>query len=255
MQDARDQNQWGNNSFQLFAQVADHADIDKLNARIKNVKQDKVSEEEKRFKAEIFLHPMTQWHLNQTGKMELRTGGFIQYVWLFGIVGIFVLLLACINFMNLSTARSEKRAREVGIRKAVGSARGQMIRQFFGESLLVVVLAFVVCHSDNSYLLLPWFNQVTSKKILFPLDEPVFWIMSLAFIFITGLLAGSYPAFYLSSFQSGKSFKRNIPCGTVCFGTTKNIGRRAVYCFRFIDHRNYSRIPANSAYKEPAIGL
>ena len=140
IQDARDQNQWGNNSFQLFAQVAEQADFDKLNAIIKNVKQDKLPEEEKRFKAEIFLHPMSQWHLRSNWENGIKAGGFIQYVWLFGIVGIFVLLLACINFMNLSTARSEKRAREVGIRKAVGSARWQIIRQFFGESLLVVVL-------------------------------------------------------------------------------------------------------------------
>ena len=141
VQDARDK--WGHNSFQLFAQVADHIDITKLNARIKNVKQDRVPEEDKKFKAEIFLHPMADWHLRSGWDNGVRSGGLIQYVWLFGIVGVFVLMLACINFMNLSTARSEKRAREVGIRKAVGSARWQIIKQFFGESLLVVLLAFI----------------------------------------------------------------------------------------------------------------
>jgi len=107
---------------------------------------------------------MSQWQLWSNWENGVQTGGLIQYVWMFGIVGIFVLLLACINFMNLSTARSEKRAREVGIRKAVGSDRWQIIKQFFGESLLVVVLAFAVA-SVIVVLLLPWFNQVTAKKI------------------------------------------------------------------------------------------
>lgn len=104
--------------------------MDKLSAKIKNVKWDKVDAEEKKFKAEIFLHPMSDWHLQSNWEEGVKTGGFIQYVWLFAIVGGFVLLLACINFMNLSTARSEKRAKEVGIRKAVGSVRAQLINQF-----------------------------------------------------------------------------------------------------------------------------
>ena len=227
VQRARDENQWGNNSFQLFAQITEQAEVDKLNAIIKNVKLDKLSANDKRFKAEIFLHPMHDWRLRSNWANGIKTGGLIQYVWLFGIVGIFVLLLACINFMNLSTARSEKRAREVGIRKAVGSARWQIIKQFFGESLLVVALAFAGAVIIVS-LLLPWFNQVASKRISFPVEETFFWIMSLAFIVVTALLAGSYPAFYLSSFQPVKVLK-----GTFRVGRFASVPRKILVVLQF----------------------
>jgi putative ABC transport system permease protein len=171
-----------------------------------------VSGEDKKFNAKMFLHPMADWHLRTGWENGVRTGGLIQYVWMFGIVGIFVLLLACINFMNLSTARSEKRAREVGIRKAVGSVRWQIIKQFFGESLLIVLLSFAgACLIV--YFLLPWFNQVTNKKMIFPYGQGLFWIMSLAFIFLTALLAGSYPALYLSSFNPVKVLKGTFRVG------------------------------------------
>src|SRR5205823_9277079 len=112
----------------------------------------------------MLLHPMSKWHLYSEFKNGVNVGGAIQYVWMFAIIGVFVLLLACINFMNLSTARSEKRAKEVGIRKAIGSLRSQLIRQFFSESLLVVALAFGL-----SLLLvqlsIPIFNEVADKKL------------------------------------------------------------------------------------------
>ena len=227
VQVARDQNQWGNNSFQLFAQLEEHADVGKLNSIIKNVKQEKVSAEDKKFKAEIFLHPMRNWRLRSNWENGIQTGGYIQYVWLFAIVGLFVLVLACINFMNLSTARSEKRAKEVGIRKAVGSARWQIIRQFFGESLLVVSLAFAGA-VIIVYLLLPWFNEVASKQMSFPVRETVFWVMSLAFIIVTAIIAGSYPAFYLSSFQPVKVLK-----GTFRVGRFAAIPRKILVVLQF----------------------
>ncbi len=225
VQDARDH--WGNNSFQLWAQVGDNIDIDKLNATIINIKQDQVPAEEKKFKAEIFLHPMADWHLRSNFEEGVQTGGAIQYVWMFGIIGIFVLLLACINFMNLATARSEKRAREVGIRKAVGSVRFQIIKQFFGESLLVVLLAFAAA-CLIVYFLLPWFNQVTSKEMLFPIDQNLFWALSLVFIFLTALLAGSYPAFYLSSFNPVKVLK-----GTFRVGRFASVPRKVLVVLQF----------------------
>lgn len=227
VRNARDQNQWGNNSFQLFAEVADQVDMAQLSAKIKNVKYDKVDKDEKKFKAEIFLHPMQDWHLNSNWEEGVQTGGFMQYVKLFAIVGIFVLLLACINFMNLSTARSEKRAKEVGIRKTVGSVRGQLIRQFFSESFLVVFFAFVLA-VVFILLVLPWFNEVADKKMHFPWSQPVFWLASLGFMAFTGLVAGSYPAFYLSSFQPIKVLK-----GTFKAGRFASIPRKALVVMQF----------------------
>ena len=134
---------WSSNFSQTFVQIADNADMAKVSAAIKNAKLNNVSKEEAKYQWEVFLQPMSKWNLYNEFKNGINTGGNIQYVWLFGIIGIFVLLLACINFMNLTTARSEKRAKEVGIRKAIGSLRWQLIKQFFAESYLVVLLAFV----------------------------------------------------------------------------------------------------------------
>ncbi|MCE6992426.1 ABC transporter permease [Dyadobacter sp. CY323] len=203
---SRDEAKWDNNSYQLYAEVADHVDVEKLSAKIKFVKLNRMKKDEIASKPEIFLHPMKNWHLRSNWVEGENTSGFIQYVWLFSIVGLFVLLLACINFMNLSTARSEKRAKEVGIRKAVGSLRSQLIGQFFSESFLVVTIAFF-CAIVLATNLLPAFNEIASKKIEFPWTQPVFWFISAAFIFTTGLLAGSYPALYLSSFQPVKVLK------------------------------------------------
>ncbi|MBD2753489.1 permease prefix domain 2-containing transporter [Spirosoma validum] len=206
------ESRWGNNSFQLFVQLADNMDMETVSARIKNAKLNNVSPDEKKFKSEMFLHPMNDWRLRGNWEEGVHIGGYIQYVRLFGIIGLFVLLLACINFMNLSTARSEKRAKEVGIRKAVGSLRRQVVNQFFSESFLVVIFAFV-----GAIVLilgtLSWFNEVADKHILFPWAKAPFWLASLGFILVTGLLSGSYPALYLSSFQPVKVLKGTFNVG------------------------------------------
>ncbi|WP_020599302.1 ABC transporter permease [Spirosoma panaciterrae] len=209
---ALDKREWGNNSFQLFVQIADNTTMETVSTRIRNAKLANVPAEDKKYKAEIFLHPMSDWRLHSNWDEGVQTGGYIQYVQLFAIVGVFVLLLACINFMNLSTARSEKRAKEVGIRKAVGSVRSQLINQFFSESFLVVVFAFGVAIL-LILALLPWFNEVADKRIVFPWTNVPFWLASLTFIVVTGLLAGSYPAFYLSSFQPIKVLKGTFKVG------------------------------------------
>jgi putative ABC transport system permease protein len=203
---------WRPNSFSIVVQLADNADINAVSLKIKDAKLRNVNKELAKKKPALFLDPMSNWHLYDEFKNGVNTGGRIQYVWMFGIIGVFVLLLACINFMNLSTARSERRAKEVGIRKAVGSLRRQLIGQFFSESLLVVTFAFVL-----SLLLvqlsLPFFNEVADKRMHILWTNPWFWIMGIVFSFITGLIAGSYPALYLSSFEPVKVLKGVFKAG------------------------------------------
>ncbi len=221
------QNPWGSNFSQTFVQLADNASMESASARIRNVKMDNVGPEEKRYQWQVFLHPMSKWNLYGEFKNGVNTGGNVRYVWLFAAIGIFVLILACINFMNLSTARSEKRAREVGIRKAIGSLRWQITRQFFFESYMVVVFAFAIALVLVS-LLLPLFNDVAAKKMTIPWSNPIFWLGCLAFIIITGLLSGSYPALYLSSFQPLKVLK-----GTFKAGKNAAIPRRVLVVLQF----------------------
>ncbi|MCF1713026.1 ABC transporter permease [Flavihumibacter sp. RY-1] len=203
---------WDSNFSQTFAQLADNADLEKVSAKIKNVKLDNIGEEARRYKWAVFLQPMSKWNLYNEFKDGKNSGGNIQYVWLFSIIGIFVLLLACINFMNLSTARSEKRSKEVGIRKTIGSMRWQLIVQFFAESYLIVFIAFLLC-LGLVQLFIPAFNEVAGKKLTIPWQSSFFWIFSIAFIIITGLLAGSYPALFLSSFQPLKVLKGTFRLG------------------------------------------
>lgn len=217
---------WGNSWFRTYAEVNDKKDMAATSLAIKDIKYH-YSEGDRRFKPELFLHPMNDWHLHSEFKNGFVTGGRIQYVRLFGIIGVFVLLLACINFMNLSTARSEKRAKEVGIRKAIGSLRGQLIRQFFSESLLVALLSFVLA-SFIAQALLPFFNEVSGKKMILPWGQPFFWLAGLGFVLVTGLLAGSYPALYLSSFQPVKVLK-----GTFKAGRLATIPRKALVVVQF----------------------
>jgi len=205
-------NPWRNNSFQTLVQLADNADMDKVSAKIRDIKLSKVTKADAAFKPTVFLHPMSKWHLYSGFKNGVNIGGRIEFVWLFGIIGFFVLLLACINFMNLSTARSEKRAKEVGIRKAIGSLRGQLIWQFFSESLLVVAFAFV-CSIALVVLVLPFFNDVAGKKMAVLWANPFFWLAGGLFSLITGIIAGSYPALYLSSFQPVKVLKGTFKAG------------------------------------------
>ena len=203
---------WRPNFVSLYVQLADNADLDKVSLKIRDEKLRHVSAFLAKKKPALFLEPMSKWHLYTEFKEGKNTGGRIQYVWLFGIIGVFVLLLACINFMNLSTARSEKRAREVGIRKAIGSLRAQLVYQFFSESLLCVLVAFAV-----SLLLvqvsLSFFNQVANKQMTIPWGSAMFWIAGIGFSFITGLITGSYPAFYLSSFKPIKVLKGSFRVG------------------------------------------
>ena len=191
---------WGNNWLQVYALLADKVDIQQASLAIREAKIRNVSDYDKRFKSELFLHPMSKWRLYSDFKDGVNVGGRIEFVWMFGTIGVFVLTLACINFTNLSTARSQQRCKEVGVRKVIGSARGQLVRQFFSESLLVVLLAFVSAILIVQ-LLLPAFNEMSDKDITVDWRNPTLWLYAFIFILITALLAGSYPAFYLSAFN------------------------------------------------------
>jgi len=206
---------WGNSSFFIYAQTVPGVSMKKISGVIKNVYWSKIKNSQPQssgYKVDLFLHPMKDWHLRSEWKNGVQEGGEIETVWLFGIIGIFVLLLACINFMNLSTARSEQRAKEVGVRKTLGSLKSQLIKQFFSESLLVVCIAFTVS-IIIVFLSLNWFNAIANKKISFPFSNYLFWISSIVFILITAFIAGCYPALYLSSFKPVKVLKGAFKAG------------------------------------------
>lgn len=221
------ENDW-NGAINVFVEISPNTTFDAISSKIKNIRTARISPEQaSQEKPELFLHPMSQWHLYTNWENGVAQGGRVQNVWLLGTIGLFVLILACINFMNLSTAQSEKRSKEVGIRKSIGSERGQLIHQFLTESFLVVLFAFAL-----SIVLvtvsLPWFNDLASKEMVMPWSNLNFWLMSLAFIVITSLLAGSYPAFFLSSFKPIKALKEAFKANRLA-----SIPRQTLVVFQF----------------------
>ena len=224
------ENPWGSNFTQTFVQIADHTNMDQVSSKIKDVKANKIPDDIRskyNLNPVVFLHPMNKWHLYSDFKNGINTGGAIGNVWLFGITGAFVLLLACINFMNLSTARSEKRSKEVGIRKSIGSARGQLIMQFFSESIMISL--FALCAAMILVvLILPAFNMIAEKNISVPWTDPSFWLIAIGFSVVTGLFAGLYPALFLSSFQPVKVLK-----GTFKVGRFASLPRKVLVVMQF----------------------
>ncbi|MFC6861450.1 ABC transporter permease [Zunongwangia atlantica] len=204
-------NQWGNDSFQMFVKLADDVKLSEVSGLIATLKKDQDPEQAK-YNPEFFLWPIDSWHLYTSFENGKQSGGPIENVWLFSIIGFVVLALACINFMNLSTARSEKRAMEVGIRKAIGSSKNQLIKQFLSESFLVVIFAFILAVGLVLLFLSP-FNELSNKTIHFPWESLSFWATTLIFIVITALLSGAYPALYLSSFRPVKVIKGTFKTG------------------------------------------
>ncbi len=217
---------WQNNSFQMFVQIADNTSMESVTNAIIDVKKN-ADEDVVQYNPRIFLLPMKDWYLRSNFEDGKQSDGRIKYVWLFGIIGAFVLLLACINFMNLSTARSEKRAKEVGIRKSIGSLKGQLVYQFLSESFLVVLFAYILA-MGIVLLSLNGFNDLARKEIVFPWDSGTFWGISLLFIMFTALLAGSYPALYLSSFNPVDVLK-----GTFKAGKYAGLPRKILVVFQF----------------------
>ncbi len=217
------QNDWYDHHFSVYVQVGDRVDIDQLSAGIKDLTKPYIKGQWE----ELLLHPMDRWRLYgryENGKM---VAGRAQSVRLFSIIGLFVLFLACINFMNLSTARSERRAKEVGIRKAIGSLRGQLILQFLTESFLFVLLAMVLSLIMAS-VFLPVFNTMAGKELSIPFGNIFFWLLLAGFTLFTGLMAGSYPAFYLSGFKPIYVLK-----GVFRSGTAATLPRKALVVLQF----------------------
>ena len=216
---------WGDNSFQVFVQLRDGVDFGQISAKVRDILLKR--KDPPVYRPEFFIFPMSHWHLYLDFHNGVNVGGFIEFVRLFGIIGVFVLLLACINFMNLSTARSERRAKEVGIRKTIGSARQQLIVQFFIESLMVAFIAYVLALL-LARLVFPFFNEISGKHMTIPWPDPLFWLVGIGFCLVTGLIAGSYPALYLSSFQPVKVLK-----GTFRAGRFAAMPRRVLVVLQF----------------------
>ena len=204
---------WDNYHMYIYAQLTPQADFEQVSAVIKDAMLPHVNEETAQSEPEVFLLPMRQWHLQAKFENGVQVMSEpMKFVWFYGIIGVFVLLLACINFMNLSTARSEKRAKEVGIRKTIGSLRSQLIGQFLVESLQVSAFAFVLA-LGLAALALPWFNAIAGKEMRMLWTHPWFWVAGIGFTLFTALLAGSYPAFYLSSFNPIRALKGSFRAG------------------------------------------
>ncbi len=207
-----EENNW-NNRLVTLVEIQPNTTFESVSAKIAEVKFKKLPKEQaQKENPRLFIQPMDRWHLYSEWENGQEVRGRIQFVSLFVIIGGFVLLLACINFMNLSTAQSEKRAREVGIRKSIGSARTQLIWQFLSESFMVVMLSWFVAIAMVGFVL-PWFNDLAGKAMSVPWTNVGFWLVSLGFILVTSLLSGSYPALFLSSFQPVKVLKGTFKAG------------------------------------------
>lgn len=204
----RNKDLWDDQSFQVFVELQPGAEITEVNERIKNVINEKVKDG----KANLFIHPLTDWRLRTRFENGVQSGGMIDNVVSFAIIGVFVLVIACINFMNLATARSEHRAREVGIRKSVGSKRRELIVQFIGESILISAIAFFIAIVMVE-MAIPFYNMLVEKKLFIDYSSPIVWLLAIIIITLTGILAGSYPAFYLSSFNPVKVLKGKVQVG------------------------------------------
>jgi ABC-type antimicrobial peptide transport system permease subunit len=221
-----DDSSWGNNSTRTYVLLKPNVTMDAANGKLKSIKYQYTKENDDK-KWEMFLYPASRWRLYSKFTDGREDGGLIDFVKLFAVIALFILLIACINFMNLSTARSEKRAKEVGIRKVVGAQKKSLISQFIGESILLALIAGVFAIIIVQ-LVLPSFGQLTDKKLFINYTDYKFWLYGIGFIFFTGIIAGSYPAFFLSSFNPSKVLK-----GTFKAANTLITPRRLLVVLQF----------------------
>ncbi|HMW25886.1 MAG TPA: ABC transporter permease [Ferruginibacter sp.] len=199
-----DDSSWGNNSTRTYVLLKENASMASANDKIKGIKVRYSKDEDPNW--EMFIYPSSRWRLYSNFTNGKEDGGLIDFVKLFGVIALFILLIACINFMNLSTARSEKRAKEVGIRKVVGAQKGSLIGQFIGESIMIACIAGILA-LGLVQLSLPAFGKLTDKELHLDFANIYFWLSAIGFVVFTGIVAGSYPAFFLSSFKPVKVLK------------------------------------------------
>lgn len=216
---------FSNNGFQQFVKLKPGVSYAQVAAKIKDIEKGEDNTNAKN--SDVILQPLSEWHLYSDYKNGKATGGFIEYVRMFSIIGVLVLLIACINFVNLTTARSEKRAKEVGVRKAIGSQRNDLILQFLTESLFLTFLSFLFALVFVR-LTLPAFNALTGTGISIPFSSPFFWLLMLPAVVVTALVAGSRPAFYLSSFNPVRVLK-----GTLYVGKGASLPRKILVVLQF----------------------
>ena len=195
-------NQWDNNGIQTFVELEQKADPGLINKKLDNYLKAK----DTTIVAQPFLFAMNDWRLHGKFEEGKQVGGRIQYVRTFSIIAWIILLIACINFMNLATARSEKRAREVGVRKVLGAGKKILVAQFIGEAMVMALLSMLIAVAII-YLMLPSFNTLVEKQLQIGLDNPLHLLSLILIGLICGLVAGSYPALYLSSFNPVWVFK------------------------------------------------
>ncbi|MBC3785133.1 ABC transporter permease [Spirosoma utsteinense] len=217
---------WGNTNPLTFVQLRTGTDPVKVEAKIKEfIYQYRAKNTGSR--TELALQPYPEKYLHSTFKNGQVDGGRIEYVRLFSLVALFILLIACVNFMNLATARSTKRAKEVGVRKVIGAVRSALMGQFVGEAMLITFLAILIAVMLVS-VLLPGFSMLTGKQLTLPIDQPQFWAMLLGLLALTGLVSGSYPAFFLSSLSPARVLK-----GGVTFKAGATLFRKGLVVFQF----------------------
>lgn len=207
---------WDNRQFCAYVEIQPDVSFAQVDAAIKGLYKKYVPPDFyktiEKYEPFAQLVPMNTWHLYSEFEDGRPAKGRITFVWLFGIIGVFVLSLACINFVNLSTARSERRAKEVGVRKSIGSGKRQLVMQFLSESFVIVSLSFILSLILLGLFLQP-FNQLADKDIRLPWTNFSVWMIALGFVIFTSLMAGMYPAFYLSSFQPVKVLKGKVRAG------------------------------------------
>ncbi|HEX6226896.1 MAG TPA: ABC transporter permease [Chryseolinea sp.] len=223
---------WGHFGTSSYLQLRPDADPVMVEAKIKDFLRKYLTENDSWMSSnkriELGLQPYSDQYLYSTFEEGRPVSGRILYVKLFIGVGAFILVIACINFMNLATARSIKRAKEVGVRKVVGSSRVHLIYQFMGEAILITFFA-VLLSLLVVFLLLPAFNLLTTKQITIPLQQPVFYLFLLGLIGVTGIVAGSYPALFLSSLQPVRILK-----GSFQFNFWTAFFRKGLVVFQFV---------------------